>query len=483
MADVVVLGAGVAGHTAALHLRRLLPKNNTVTVVTPNSQWNWIPSNIWVGWARWASRTSSSARARLMPSRASPMSRPSAVGSIRLASRARADSARPSGRSTAPDRRRLSTLTATASSAPQPAAEVPALPGGRPQRGHIGLRLHRRPLQSRRRPSSPRRSIGILRRAVRRRLSSAWARHLHPCEGAAFDTSSTSTTSCVRPVAPGAWLISPTRRELGDFGVGGMTFRSGASRRASSGPDPCSGSAGSRPSSGARHQGREPGVVHYETLDGQMREPDVRLRHLCRSAGVMAYARAGGSDITHRSLFRSPAGLREGRRRLHRTTERREREWLPLTGQDPSVGRLISGAVIPLRSAAPDLCDHASPQRHRHAPSPPRTGMPSGVSGQDRALDRTGSRIVQRGEPYEALDGAHARGGVVSAGAADLEDRLGGLDDDDADRAGLRPLPHRTRPQRHAWRDRPRGSLDQAHAAPPFIHKAKARFGWQFIPE
>ena len=49
MADVVVLGAGVAGHTAALHLRRLLPKNNTVTVVTPNSQWNWIPSNIWVG--------------------------------------------------------------------------------------------------------------------------------------------------------------------------------------------------------------------------------------------------------------------------------------------------------------------------------------------------------------------------------------------------------------------------------------------------
>jgi sulfide:quinone oxidoreductase len=49
MADVVVLGAGVAGHTAALHLSRLLPKGHTVTVVSPNSQWNWIPSNIWVG--------------------------------------------------------------------------------------------------------------------------------------------------------------------------------------------------------------------------------------------------------------------------------------------------------------------------------------------------------------------------------------------------------------------------------------------------
>ena len=46
MARVVVLGAGVAGHTAALHLRRMLPKTHDVIVVSPNSQWNWIPSNI-----------------------------------------------------------------------------------------------------------------------------------------------------------------------------------------------------------------------------------------------------------------------------------------------------------------------------------------------------------------------------------------------------------------------------------------------------
>ncbi len=49
MARVVVLGAGVAGHTAALHLRRRLGKGHEVVVVTPNSRWNWIPSNIWVG--------------------------------------------------------------------------------------------------------------------------------------------------------------------------------------------------------------------------------------------------------------------------------------------------------------------------------------------------------------------------------------------------------------------------------------------------
>ncbi len=46
---VVILGAGVSGHTAALRLRRELGREHEVLVVTPNRRWNWIPSNIWVG--------------------------------------------------------------------------------------------------------------------------------------------------------------------------------------------------------------------------------------------------------------------------------------------------------------------------------------------------------------------------------------------------------------------------------------------------
>lgn len=49
MAKVVVLGAGISGHTAAGILRQKLGKNHEVLVISPNSQWNWIPSNIWVG--------------------------------------------------------------------------------------------------------------------------------------------------------------------------------------------------------------------------------------------------------------------------------------------------------------------------------------------------------------------------------------------------------------------------------------------------
>jgi len=52
MSEVVVLGAGVAGHTAASFLRKWLSKDHDVTVVSPLPSYNWIPSNIWLGLGR-----------------------------------------------------------------------------------------------------------------------------------------------------------------------------------------------------------------------------------------------------------------------------------------------------------------------------------------------------------------------------------------------------------------------------------------------
>jgi sulfide:quinone oxidoreductase len=49
MARVVILGAGISGHTAALNLRRLLSREHEVIVISPNSQYQWVPSNVWVG--------------------------------------------------------------------------------------------------------------------------------------------------------------------------------------------------------------------------------------------------------------------------------------------------------------------------------------------------------------------------------------------------------------------------------------------------
>ncbi|AWM12931.1 sulfide:quinone reductase [Flavobacterium sediminis] len=52
MSKIVILGAGIAGHTAAAHLRRKLGKQHEVLVVSPNRNYQWVPSNIWVGIGR-----------------------------------------------------------------------------------------------------------------------------------------------------------------------------------------------------------------------------------------------------------------------------------------------------------------------------------------------------------------------------------------------------------------------------------------------
>ena len=49
MKKIVVLGAGVSGHTAALFLKRYIGDQAEIHVVSPASNYNWIPSNIWVG--------------------------------------------------------------------------------------------------------------------------------------------------------------------------------------------------------------------------------------------------------------------------------------------------------------------------------------------------------------------------------------------------------------------------------------------------
>ncbi|MCB0459909.1 MAG: FAD-dependent oxidoreductase [Flavobacteriaceae bacterium] len=49
MAKVVVLGAGISGHTAVSYLSKYLKKGHEVVMVSPNSNFQWIPSNIWVG--------------------------------------------------------------------------------------------------------------------------------------------------------------------------------------------------------------------------------------------------------------------------------------------------------------------------------------------------------------------------------------------------------------------------------------------------
>jgi sulfide:quinone oxidoreductase len=64
MAKVVVLGAGISGHTAVAHIRRKLGRGHKVTMISPSEYYQWIPSNIWVGVGR---MTVDQVRFRLKP--------------------------------------------------------------------------------------------------------------------------------------------------------------------------------------------------------------------------------------------------------------------------------------------------------------------------------------------------------------------------------------------------------------------------------
>lgn len=52
MAKILVLGAGVSGHTASTWLKKKLGNKHEVIVVAPTTHYHWVPSNIWVGVGR-----------------------------------------------------------------------------------------------------------------------------------------------------------------------------------------------------------------------------------------------------------------------------------------------------------------------------------------------------------------------------------------------------------------------------------------------
>lgn len=52
MAKIAIIGAGFAGHTAALYLGDALGKEHTITVINRHEYFYYVPSWVWVGIGR-----------------------------------------------------------------------------------------------------------------------------------------------------------------------------------------------------------------------------------------------------------------------------------------------------------------------------------------------------------------------------------------------------------------------------------------------
>jgi len=485
MADVVILGAGVAGHTAALHLSRLLPRGHTVTVVSPNSQWNWIPSNIWVG-------VGTMGKEEVV----FPLAPVYARRGIRFL-QAKAVAIRPEGDEqsergavditvTGPDghgeddRIRYDYLV----NATGPQLRFGMTEGLGPDHGNtVSVCTADHAVHA---ASELEQQIEAMRSGAERTFVVGMGHGTCTCEGAAFEyvfnVDHELRTAGVRDRARVIYLTNEAA--LGDFGVDGMTFEENGFQTSSElWTASLFRERGVEAILGAHVHRVEPGRVHYETLDGRLHELEFDFGMLLPPFGgvpLHAYAR-DGSDITD-AMF-APNGF------MRVDADYTAKPYGDWSGDDWPRTYLAPGYdnvfAVGIAFAPPHQISQprASPNGTVITPAPPRTGMPSGVMGKTVALT-----IVDRithGKGHPAREASMARMGAACVASAGTGMRTGSA----ASMTMMPVVPDYSRyPTGRDLADT-KGELGlsghwmKLMLHHMFLHKAKGRPGWQFIPE
>lgn len=485
MADVLVLGAGVAGHTAALHLSRLLPKGHTVTVVSPNSQWNWIPSNIWVGVGKMGKKSVVFPLAPVYEKKGITFRQAKAV-----AIRPDGDAESPRGavdvvhtspqRAGQEERLRYDYLI----NATGPQLKFGMTPGLGPDGGHtVSVCTADHAVEA---AARLRETIERLKAGERQTLVVGMGHGTCTCEGAAFEyvfnVDHELREAGVRDLARLVYLTNEA--QLGDFGVDGMTFAEHGFETTS---ELWTGSLyrerGVEAILGAHVHRVEPGVVHYETLDGQHHELAFDFGMLLPPFGgvpLQAFDR-DGTDITA-TMFAPSGFMRVDADYTPRPYEEwRGADW-PRTYLAPGHDNIFAVGIAfapPHQISRP----RTSANGTVIAPSPPRTGMPSGVMGKTAALtivDR-----IKHGNAHPAHEASMADMGAACVASAGAGMRRGSA----AAMTMMPVVPDYSRYPTGRDLEDTRGEIGLSghwvklmlHHL--FIHKAKGRLGWQLIPE
>ena len=485
MSDVVVLGAGVSGHTAALHLKRLLGSRHNVIVVSPNSQWNWIPSNIWVG--------------------AGVMKKDAVVFPLEPVYRrkkidfhqAKAVAIHPQG--DASDSRGYVDIEYTGQNragqsvqlrydylinATGPKLRFEATPGLGPDAGetvsvctadhavHAAHELHT--------------AIERMKAGEKQTFVIGMGHGTCTCEGAAFEyvfnVDHELRQAGVRDM--GRIIYLTNEANLGDFGVGGMVFEQQGFETTS---ELWTGSLyrerGVEAILGAHVERIENGVIHFEQLDGSKHELPFDFGMLLPpfgGVGMKAYGKEG-EDITS-ELF-APSGFMkvDGDYTPKPYEEWKASDW-PETYLVPGYENIFAVGIAfapPHQISVP----RKSPAGTVITPAPPRTGMPSGVMGKNAAI--TIARRLKNGPDAPAEHASMTRMGAACVASAGTGLRKGTA----AAMTMMPVVPDYDRYPTGRDTQDTRGDIGlfghwvklMLHYL--FIYKAKALPLWQLIPE
>jgi hypothetical protein len=272
--------------------------------------------------------------------------------------------------------------------------------------------------------------------------------------------------------------------ELGDFGMGGMTFQQrGFTQSSQLWTESLFNERDVHAIVGAHVEKVEPGLIHYETLDGNHWTQKFDFSMLIPpfgGVGIKAYDR-DGADITDQ-LFVPSGFMRVDADYTPKPYEEWKASDWPSTYEVPGYPNIFAAGIAfapPHQVSKP----RKTPNGTAIAPAPPRTGMPSGVIGKTCALT-----IVER-----ITKGAAAHTHKVSLtklGAACVASAGAGLRTGSAATMTVYPVvpdweKYPTGRDLHGTR----GELGLAghwvklmlHYL--FIYKARALPGWPLIPE
>lgn len=485
MARTVILGAGVAGHTAALHLRRKVGREHEVVVVSPNSKWNWIPSNIWVGIGRMSSSQVTFPLAPIYRRKGIDFRQALAY---ELHPEGDADHGRPyvTVRYTDPAREgQVEELEYDyLINATGPKLNFGATPGLGPDGNSWSVCTAGHATEA---AEALARTIDALKAGTPQTLLIGMGHGTCTCQGAAFEytfnVEHELKKAGVRDRAEVVYLTNES--DLGDFGMDGMNFGyDGGVMSSKDFTESLFQERGVKAILSAAVERVDPGVVHYEQVDGTKGEQSFDFAMLLppfRGADMQAFDREG-VDITA-EVF-APSGFMKVDADY---TQKPYEEWRasdwPRTYQSAVYDNVFAAGIAfapPHAMSKP----RKTPSGTLVAPAPPRTGMPSGVIG--KVVATTIADRIRNGAAAHAHEASMADMGAACIASAGKGWR-------DGTAAAMTVFPIVPDPDKYgsAGRDTKEtyGEIGlSAHWMKTmlhylFIYKAKARPFWYLIPE
>jgi len=485
VARVVILGAGVAGHTAALHAKRMLGKQHEIVVVSPNSKYNWIPSNIWVGVGKM------SAAQVTFP--LAPVYKRQGITFHQALARAiypEGDLATDSGfvQISYTDPTRTGEIANISYdyliNATGPRLNFAATPGLGPDGYTSSVCTSGHAVEA---AKSLEAVIATLKTGKRQALAIGVGHGTCTCEGAAFEytfnVEHELRAAGVRDLAEITYITN--EYELGDFGVGGLVFsQAGFQTTSKLWTESLFRERGIKAILGAHVSKIEPGEAHYELVDGStgiLRFDFAMLLPPFRGVEMQAFDK-NGQEISEK-LF-APSGFMKVDADY---SGKPYEEWLasdwPKTYRNPLYPNIFAVGIAfapPHQISKP----RKSPKGTLIAPSPPRTGMPSGIMGKLAVISI--NELIKNGPSAQVGTASMATMGAACVASAGSGLRVGSA-------ASMTMYP--VVPDYVAYPNTGR-SLDDTFGEIGlaghwiklalhymFIYKAKARFGWFLIPE